>query len=118
MLLAVLTLRLHLIKEKNRRMKINKNLLKERDCMKKKIILLVVMVVLLVSWTNIVYSDYADVAISYDKPKFCISTMTADDGGSGKYIGLGYSFDIDGHLDADNGYQVKDRIFQSDYLRR
>lgn len=74
--------------------------------MKKKIILLVVMVVLLVSWTNIVYSDYADVAISYDKPKFCISTMTADDGGSGKYIGLGYSFDIDGHLDADNGYQV------------
>ena len=74
--------------------------------MKKKVILLVAIVVLLVSWACIAYSDYADVAISYDKPKFCISTMTADDGGSGKYIGLGYSFDIDGHLDADNGYQV------------
>ena len=74
--------------------------------MKKKIILLVVIVVLLVSWAGIAYSDYADVAISYDKPTFCIVTMTADDGGSGKYIGLGYSFDIDGHLDTDNGYQV------------
>lgn len=74
--------------------------------MKKKIRLLVVIVVLLVSWASIAYSDYAKVAISFDKPNFCISTMTADDGGSGKYIGLGYSFDIDGHLDADSGYQV------------
>ena len=30
----------------------------------------------------------------------------AEDGGSGKYIGLGYSFDIDGHLDIDGMYQV------------
>lgn len=74
--------------------------------MKKKIILLVAIVVLLVSWTSIAYSDYADVAISYDKPKFCISTMTADDGGSGKYIGLGYSFDIEGHLEINGKYEV------------
>ena len=64
--------------------------------MKKKIILLAAIVVFLASWASIAYSDYADVAISYDQPKFCISTMTADDGGSGKYIGFGYSFDIDG----------------------
>ena len=74
--------------------------------MKKKIIILVAIVVLLVSWASIAYSDYADVAISYDKPKFCISTMTADDGGSGKYIGLGYSFDIDGHLENNGKYEV------------
>ncbi len=74
--------------------------------MKKKIILLIAIVIMLVSWASIAYSDYADVAISYDKPKFCISTMTADDGGSGKYIGLGYSFDIDGHLENNGKYEV------------
>ena len=70
--------------------------------MKKKIIILVVIAVLLVAWLSIAYADYARVAISFDKPKFCITTITADDGGSGKYIGLGYSFDIDGHLSADS----------------
>jgi len=74
--------------------------------MKKKIIILIAVVVLLMSWISIAYSDYADVAISFDKPQFCISTMTADDGGSGKYIGLGYSFEIDGHLDVDSGFEV------------
>ena len=74
--------------------------------MKKKIIILVAIVVLLVSWVSIAYSDYAKVAISFDKPKFCITTLTADDGGSGKYIGLGYSFDIDGHLDFNRGFEV------------
>ena len=74
--------------------------------MKKKIIILVAIVVLLVSWISIAYSDYADVAISFDKPKFCISTITADDGGSGKYIGLGYSFDLDGHLESTGRYEV------------
>ena len=74
--------------------------------MKKKIILLAAIVVFLASWASIAYSDYADVAISYDKPKFCISTMTADDGGSGKYIGLGYSFDLDGHLESTGRYEV------------
>ena len=74
--------------------------------MKKKIIILIAVVVLLMSWISIAYSDYADVAISFDKPQFCISTMTADDGGLGKYIGLGYSFEIDGHLDVDSGFEV------------
>lgn len=74
--------------------------------MKKKIIILALIAVLLVSWASIAYSDYADVAISFDKPQFCISTMTADDGGSGKYIGLGYSFDLGGHLESNGRYQV------------
>ena len=74
--------------------------------MKKKIIILAVIAVLIVSWLSIAYADYAKVAISFDKPKFCIATTTADDGGSGKYIGLGYSFDIDGHLTADSWFDV------------
>lgn len=74
--------------------------------MKKKSILLVMIVILLVAWISIAYSDYAKVAISFDKPNFCILINGADDGGSGKYIGLGYSFTIDGYLDAEDGYQV------------
>ena len=73
---------------------------------KKKIIFWVAIVILFVSWGSIAYSDYATVAISFDKPKFCISTITADDGGSGKYIGLGYSFNIDGHLESNGKYEV------------
>ena len=74
--------------------------------MKKKVIILVVIIILLVAWGSMAYSDYADVAISFDKPQFCITTMTADDGGSGKYIGLGYSFDLDGHLESTGRYEV------------
>lgn len=74
---------------------------------KKIIIILVAIAVLLASWIGVAYSDYSKVAISFDKPKFCVSRNIADDGGSGKYIGLGYSFDINGYLDADGGYQVE-----------
>lgn len=74
--------------------------------MKKKIVFGIIIVVLLVAWLLIAYADYSKVAISFDKPRFCITSVIADDGGSGKYVGLGYSFYINGHLDADEGYQV------------
>ena len=74
--------------------------------MKKKIIIWFIIAFFVVSWAGIAYTDYAAVAIRFDKPKFCISTMTADDGGLGKYIGLGYSFDIEGHLDFNSGFEV------------
>ena len=74
--------------------------------MKKKVIILVAIIILLVAWSSMAYSDYAEVAISFDKLKFCITTTTADDGGSGKYIGLGYSFDLDGHLESNGKYEV------------
>ena len=80
--------------------------------MKKKIIILAVIAVLLVAWLGVAYADYACVAISFDKPKFCIATTTADDGGSGKYIGLGYSFDIDGHLTADSWFDVDNYTYK------
>ena len=34
----------------------------------------------------------------FEKPLFCIGTNIADDGGSGNYVGLGYSFDIEGNF--------------------
>lgn len=74
--------------------------------LKKKIITLALIAALLVSWFSIAYADYAKVTISFDKPRFCMLVNGADDGGSGKYIGLGYSFHVDGHLDFNNGYQV------------
>lgn len=74
--------------------------------MKKKIIIISIIAILTLTWMGIVYSDYTKVAISYDKPKFCLLINGADDGGSGKYIGLGYSFNVDGHLETNGKYEV------------
>ena len=74
--------------------------------MKKKNWGLILVVTFFALWMAIAYSDYSKVAISFDKPRFCILVEGADDGGSGKYIGLGYSFDAEGHLDSDGAYQV------------
>jgi len=41
--------------------------------------------------------DYFRVA-GFEKPIFAIPVETADDGGSGLYRGLGYSFDIEGNF--------------------
>ena len=35
---------------------------------------------------------------NYRRPLFCIWTESLQDGGSGKYVGLGYSFDIEGNF--------------------
>jgi len=48
-------------------------------------------------------TDFALVR-SFNKPIFCIGTDLADDGGSGKYVGLGYSFDIKGNFLPDTEY--------------
>lgn len=51
--------------------------------------------VVLILWFAIGLIDCVRVT-DYKRPIFCIYTNSADDGGSGKYIGLGYSFDIVG----------------------
>lgn len=63
---------------------------------KKKIVLIVVGVVLTI-WLIFGIIDFSKVH-SFEKPIFCINTKTSDDGGSGHYIGLGYSFDIKGNF--------------------
>lgn len=62
---------------------------------KKKIIISAVCVVVL--WIIIGIVDFSRVH-DFEKPIFCVGTKLADDGGSGKYVGLGYSFDIKGNF--------------------
>lgn len=58
----------------------------------------VVIVIILVIWAVIITMDYRRVCHGFEKPIFAISKNTADDGGSGIYRGLGYSFEIKGYF--------------------
>ena len=62
---------------------------------RKKIIIAVICAVAL--WIAVGIVDYGRVH-GFEKPIFCVGTELADDGGSGKYVGLGYSFDIEGNF--------------------
>ena len=66
---------------------------------KKSIVTKVVIAILsvIVLWLCIGITDFALVT-NYEKPLFCIGIDLADDGGSGKYAGLGYSFYIEGNF--------------------
>ena len=64
--------------------------------MKNKTIIISV-VCAIVLWIAIGIVDYSRVH-SFEKPIFCVGTELADDGGSGKYVGLGYSFNIKGNF--------------------
>lgn len=63
--------------------------------MKKK--LLIILSVVAVLWAVVGIVDFRMVH-GFEKPIFCTATNTADDGGSGHYAGLGYSFDIEGNF--------------------
>ena len=63
--------------------------------MKKKIITLICVLLILCIGTGLI--DYTRVH-KFEKPWFCIISNGYDDGGSGTYIGLGYSFDIEGNF--------------------
>ena len=58
---------------------------------------IIAMTWILVLWIAIGVVDYSRVH-SFEKPIFCVGTDLASDGGSGKYIGLGYSFDNQGNF--------------------
>lgn len=62
---------------------------------KKKVIIAVVFVIAV--WLIMGIVDFALVH-SYHRPLFCICTEPMQDGGSGKYVGLGYSFGIEGNF--------------------
>lgn len=63
--------------------------------MKKKIIAFMCALLILCIGTGVI--DYTRVH-KFEKPWFCIISNGCDDGGSGTYIGLGYSFDIEGNF--------------------
>ena len=69
--------------------------------MKKKMMIAAACVAAL--WLTVSMVDYGR-AHSFEKPVFCIGTELADDGGSGRYVGLGYSFDIEGNFMPEDGF--------------
>ncbi len=71
----------------------------------KKIIISVLAVFILI-WGAVAAVDFSKVN-DFEKPIFCVTTETADDGGSGRYVGLGYWFDIEGSfMPEDENYRV------------
>lgn len=65
---------------------------------KKKIFVTVTVVVCaVVLWFAVGIVDYCRLH-RFQKPVFCIGTNLCQDGGSGKYVGLGYSYDIEGNF--------------------
>ena len=59
--------------------------------------------VFLALWIVIAIIDFSRVH-SFEMPIFCIATVIMQDGGSGRYTGLGYSFDIEGNFMPDDEY--------------
>jgi len=53
--------------------------------------------VLAVIWVIVGVVDFSRVH-NFEKPLFCIATENYKDGGSGHYVGLGYSFEIKGNF--------------------
>ena len=72
---------------------------------KKKSIIAVICVIAL--WFIIGMVDFALVH-NYRKPLFCIGVDLVDDGGSGKYVGLGYSFEMEGNFMPDAETSAKE----------
>ena len=69
---------------------------KECDCIKKKKIIIAI-VCAIALWVAVGIVDY-DRVHSFEQPIFAICNEPMQDGGSGKYVGLGYSFDIKGNF--------------------
>ena len=59
--------------------------------------ILTIIACVIVLWLAMGITDFALVQ-NYHKPLFCVGVNLADDGGSGRYIGLGYGFDIEGNF--------------------
>ncbi|KUO52353.1 MAG: hypothetical protein APF76_04780 [Desulfitibacter sp. BRH_c19] len=53
---------------------------------------------MMIIWSIITIVDYRQVCHNFEKPIVAIPIQTADDGGSGIYKGLGYSFNIKGNF--------------------
>lgn len=58
---------------------------------------------ILTLWIAMGITDFALVQ-TYHKPLFCVGINLADDGGSGRYAGLGYGFDIEGNFMPEDDY--------------
>lgn len=70
---------------------------------KKKRVVVWILFLLIVNWVACGVTDYLRVS-SFEKPLFSLPVETADDGGSGHYVGLGYAFDIKGNFLPESEY--------------
>lgn len=70
--------------------------------MKKKRVFTIVIIVL-VLWLLLFVTDFYTVT-RFERPLFCVLTGAYQDGGSGHYRGLGYSFDIKGNFMPEDEY--------------
>lgn len=70
----------------------------------KKIIIRII-IILLVLWAIIFCIDYSRCS-NFKEPIFAIPTVTADDGGSGTYYGLGYKVKVTKTISAEYGVQL------------
>lgn len=66
---------------------------------KKKVLLVLAIIVCL--WILIGVIDFTRVH-SFERPIFCVWSLKYLDGGSGTYVGLGYSFEIKGNFFPDD----------------
>ncbi len=57
-----------------------------------------ILILALAVWFFVGLADFMKVAGNFERPMFCVAVETADDGGSGRYVGLGYSFEIEGNF--------------------
>lgn len=57
----------------------------------------VVIAIVTLVWACIFAIDFVRVG-NFEKPAFCILVNGADDGGSGSYVGVGYTVDIEGNF--------------------
>lgn len=68
-------------------------------------------IVLVLVFTAVGITDYHKTMNNFEKPMFAKVVNGADDGGSGDYVGLGYTINIQGNLDIDYGYVIHSAQF-------
>ena len=70
--------------------------------MKKRRIVIILTIVILL-WLAVTFTDFYRVT-RFEKPVFSVLTDSYDDGGSGEYIGLGYSIALEGNFMPEDEY--------------
>lgn len=65
---------------------------------KSKRVIIIIILCSMALWLLIGFIDYSRVCRSFEKPIFSRPAVTVDDGGSGIYKGIGYSFEIEGNF--------------------
>lgn len=60
--------------------------------------LILMLSTIVMCWFFIFSIDYYKVTQKYEKPLFALGTITSDDGGSGRYQGIGYHYELKGNF--------------------